>query len=334
MYTEFYRLKGLPFQLTPDPRFFFSSAGHARAMAHLTYGLHQGEGFIVVTGEVGAGKTTLVDLLLSQLDMSAYAAAKIVTSQLTGDDLLRMVAAAFGLYIPGMEKAAMLRRIEDFVTANMRARKRSLILIDEAQNLTVGALEELRMLSNFGRGGVSPVQSFLVGQPQFRNIMSSPELDQLRQRVIASYHLGPMTEMETKAYVLHRLKTVEWKDDPVLGDDAFRAIFRFTEGVPRRINSLASRLLLWGYLEERHAIDANGVRHVAEELQSELSPIGSAVATSGTHDAVAHVNGSDEMLSEIMTRVAAVEHTMGKHERTLRRALEIIATLVRGAQHP
>jgi general secretion pathway protein A len=332
MYTEFYRLKGLPFQLTPDPRFFFSSAGHARAMAHLTYGLHQGEGFIVITGEVGAGKTTLVDLLLSQLDTSAYAAAKIVTSQLQGDDLLRMVAAAFGLYVPGMEKAAMLRRIEDFIHANMRARKRSLILIDEAQNLSIGALEELRMLSNFARGGTSPVQSFLVGQPQFRNIMASPELDQLRQRVIASYHLGPMTEVETKAYVLHRLKTVEWKDDPVLGEDAFGAIYRFSEGVPRRINTLASRLLLFGYLEERHALDADAVTQVAEELQSELSPVGgTALSSAAAHDAVPRGNGTDAMLSEIMTRVAAIEQTMGKHERTIKRALEIIASYVRGA---
>src|ERR1700722_6744892 len=118
MYTEFYRLRGLPFQLTPDPRFFFGSAGHTRAMAHLTYGLHQAEGFIVVTGDVGTGKPTLVDLPLSQLDSSAYAAAKIVTSQLGGEDTLRMVAASFGLYVPGMEKTAVLRRIEEFVLAN------------------------------------------------------------------------------------------------------------------------------------------------------------------------------------------------------------------------
>jgi len=334
MYTEFYRLRGLPFQLTPDPRFFFSSAGHARAMSHLTYGLHQGEGFIVVTGEVGAGKTTLVDLLLSQLDTSAYAAAKIVTSQLAGDDLLRMVAAAFGLYTAGMEKAAMLRRIEDFVLANMRARKRSLIMIDEAQNLSIGALEELRMLSNLGRGGASPVQSFLVGQPQFRNIMASPELEQLRQRVIASYHLGPMTEAETKAYVLHRLKTVGWQDDPVLSEDAYAAIYHFAEGVPRRINTLASRLLLFGYLEERHALDATAVTQVAEELQSELSPVVTALAPAAAHEAVPRGNGADAMLSEIMTRVAAIEQTMGKHERTIKRALEIIASYMRGGPQP
>jgi general secretion pathway protein A len=333
MYTEFYRLRALPFQLTPDPRFFFGSAGHTRAMAHLTYGLHQAEGFIVITGEVGTGKTTLVDLLLSQLDTAAYAAAKIVTSQLGADDVLRMVASAFGLYAPGMEKAAMLRRIEEFILANMRAHKRTLLIIDEAQNLSISALEELRMLSNFGSGASAPMQSFLVGQPQFRTIMASPEFEQLRQRVIASYHLGPMSEAETKAYVMHRLKTVGWADDPVIADDAYTAIFHHTDGVPRRINTLSSRLLLWGCLEERHAIDAAVVTQVADELEAELAPPtnGRAIAPAMRGNGG---NGGDAGFSDLLTRVSALEHALGKHERAIKRAIEIIATYVRGAPAP
>jgi putative secretion ATPase (PEP-CTERM system associated) len=330
MYTEFYRLRALPFQLTPDPRFFFGSAGHNRAMSHLTYGLHQGEGFIVVTGEVGTGKTTLVDLLLSQLDKSHYAAAKIVTSQLGGDDTLRMVAAAFGLYQPGMEKAAMLRRIEEFVVSNMRARKRSLIIIDEAQNLSIAALEELRMLSNFGVGATAPLQSFLVGQPQFRSIMASPELEQLRQRVTASYHLGPMSEEETKSYVQHRLKTVGWQDDPRISDAAFAAIFRHTDGVPRRINTLCSRILLWGYLEERHAIEEGDVTQVAEELQTELSSTNGVMAPLGAP--ARGGNGGDPLISELLARVGALEQSMTKQERTMRRTIEIIAEYVRRSE--
>ena len=330
MYTEFYHLRALPFQLTPDPRFFFGSAGHNRAMSHLTYGLHQGEGFIVVTGEVGTGKTTLVDLLLSQLDKSAYAAAKIVTSQLGGEDTLRMVAAAFGLYQPGMEKAAMLRRIEDFVLTNMRARKRSLIIIDEAQNLSIAALEELRMLSNFGVGSSAPLQSFLVGQPQFRSIMASSELEQLRQRVIASYHLGPMSEDETKAYVLHRLKTAGWQDDPRISDEAFGAIFRHSDGVPRRINTLCTRILLWGYLEERHAIEAGDVTQVAEELKTELSSTNGGMAPLGAPSRGG--NGGDPLIAELATRVSALEHSMTKHERTMRRTIEILADYVRRSE--
>jgi len=326
MYTEFYRLSRLPFQLTPDPRFFFGSAGHTRAMSHLTYGLHQGEGFIVITGEVGTGKTTLVDLLLSQLDKSAYAAAKIVTSQLDGDDTLRMVASAFGLYVPSMEKAAILRRIEDFVVTNMRARKRTLLIIDEAQNLSIGALEELRMLSNFGTGAAAPLQSFLVGQPQFRAIMGSSDLEQLRQRVIASYHLGPMSEEETKAYVLHRLRTVGWQDDPALNDDAFAAIYAHSDGVPRRINTLCSRVLLWGYLEERHAIDGADVTQVAEELLAEFSAANGASAPMGS---AARGNGGDALVADLLGRVGALEQSMTKHERTIKRALEIIVNYMR-----
>jgi len=324
MYTEFYRLRGLPFQLTPDPRFFYNSAGHTRAMAHLTYGLHQAEGFIVVTGDVGTGKTTLVDLLLSQLDTQAFSAAKIVTSQLGGEDVLRMVAASFGFYQPGMEKAAMLRRIDEFVVANMRARKRTLLIIDEAQNLAVAALEELRMLSNFGKGAVAPLQSFLVGQPQFRATMASPELEQLRQRVIASYHLGPLSEAETTAYVQHRLKTVGWQDDPALDADAFAAIYRHSGGVPRRINTLCSRVLLWGYLEERHALDGAAVTQVADELQAELLPVGAAQLPQRRA-------GADATAAEIITRLGALEQAMTKHERAIRRTIEIIANYVRGA---
>jgi len=327
MYTEFYRLRGLPFQLTPDPRFFFNSAGHTRAMAHLTYGLHQAEGFIVVTGEVGTGKTTLVDLLLSQLDTQAFSAAKIVTSQLGGEDVLRMVAAAFGFYAPGMEKAAMLRRIDDFVTANLRQRKRTLLIIDEAQNLSIAALEELRMLSNFGKGATAPLQSFLVGQPQFRAIMASPELEQLRQRVIASYHLGPLSEAETTAYVQHRLNTVGWHDDPRLADGAFAAIFRHSDGVPRRINTLCSRVLLWGYLEERHAIDGADVTQVADELRAELLPVAGPIPAT----LPAQTNGADPAFAEIITRIGALEHAMTKHERAIKRTIEIIANYVRGA---
>ena len=328
MYTEYYRLRALPFQLTPDSRFFFASAGHNRAMSHLTYGLHQAEGFIVITGEVGTGKTTLVELLLSQLDSSDYAAAKIVTSQLGGEDTLRMVAASFGLYAPGMEKAAMLRRIEDFVLTNLRARRRSLIIIDEAQNLSMAALEELRMLSNFGSGASAPLQLFLIGQPQFRAIMASSELDQLRQRVIASCHLGPISETETREYILHRLKAVGWQDDPRIEDDAFAVIFRYTDGVPRRINNLCSRLLLWGYLEEQHAITGPDVVEVAEELQRELST-GGAVAPSGAIAGRPNGHAGDAFHAELLARVGALEQALTKHERAIKRTIEIIANYVR-----
>jgi putative secretion ATPase (PEP-CTERM system associated) len=328
MYADFYHLTGLPFQLTPDPRFFFGSAGHNKAMAHLVYGLDQGEGFIVITGDVGAGKTTIVDLLLAGLDPKIHIAAKIVTSQLAGDDMLRMVAAGFGCYQPGMEKAALLLRIEEFVVENARAGKRALLVIDESQNLSFDALEELRMLSNLTTGAKSSLQSFLVGQPQFRAMIASPELEQLRQRVIASYHLGPISEVETKAYMLHRMKTVGWREDPVFSDDAFPAIFQYSAGVPRRINTLCSRLLLFGFIEEKHTIEGRDVELVAQEMLHEFAN-GAGDGEPSQFARAPNVH-ADEIIARLAMRTASLESRIIKHEHAIKLALESLLNVVDG----
>lgn len=270
MYEKFYGLTASPFQLSPDHRFFFESSVHRTALAHLTYGLSQGEGFIIITGEVGAGKTTLVGHLFETLDKQRFVAARVVSTQLQGDDMLRMVAAAFGLPIADSNKATLLRLVESFLLTNQQQGKRCLLVVDEAQNLSVSALEELRMLSNFQSGAHAPLQSFLLGQPQFRAILASPDLEQLRQRVIASYHLGPLAPAETRLYVEHRLRAVGWRQDPRLADDAYDAIYAATGGVPRRINTLCSRVLLLGFLEENHLLDRRHVERVADELRREL----------------------------------------------------------------
>ena len=198
MYEKYYKLSGIPFQLTPDSRFFFGSSGHSRAIAHLVYGLAQEEGFIVVTGEVGAGKTTLVEQLWSQLDRTNYVIARVVTTQVSGDDLLRLAVANFG--VPdddSADKATLLRRFERMARDQRAAGRRCLLVVDEVQNLSMAALEELRMLSNITVDGHASVQTILLGQPQFRATLANPDLEQLRQRVLASYHLGPLTEAET-----------------------------------------------------------------------------------------------------------------------------------------
>ncbi len=273
MYTEFYNLTGQPFQLTPDHRFFFGSSGHKRAMAHLSFGLNQGEGFIVITGDVGAGKTTLMGYLLSTLDSDRYVSATLVTTQLAADDVLRMVASAFGIDQEQADKATLLRRIEAFCEANYREGKHCLLLIDEVQNLSFQALEELRMLSNFQTDGTALVQSILLGQPQFRRTLASADLDQLRQRVIASYHLGPINAQETREYIRHRLNAVGWNNDPVLTENAYSEIYEQTGGVPRKINILCSRLLLYGFLEERHELDGAAVSQVADDLKQETEQV-------------------------------------------------------------
>jgi putative secretion ATPase (PEP-CTERM system associated) len=269
MYTEFYKLTGRPFQLSPDPRFYFGSRSHKKAMAYLSYGLSEREGFIVITGEVGAGKTTLVGHLLSRIDRQKIVHGHVVTTQLEADDALRMVASAFGIEYRGVDKASLLRAIEAFLVDARHMGKHVLLVVDEVQNMPKSALEELRMLSNFQLDGKPLFQCFLLGQPQFRRIIASDDMEQLRQRVIASCHLTPLDQDEVREYMEHRLALTGWQGDPAFTDDSFRAIAIHTGGVPRRINNLCSRILLFGSLEELHRVDAEVVEQVARELANE-----------------------------------------------------------------
>ncbi len=270
MYETFFKLTGKPFQLNPDPAFFYGSRGHRRAMAYLEYGLHQSEGFIVITGEVGAGKTTLVRSLLEQLDPERVVAANIVSTQVDASDMLRMVAAAFGVPSRNLDKAGLLLAIETYLVSIAASGKRVLLIVDEAQNLTPSAVEELRMLSNFQLEDHALLQSFLIGQPEFRDIMQRPEMQQLRQRVIATYHLGPLDAEETRGYIEHRLAHVGWTSDPVFESGAYSAIYSYSGGIPRRINTLCDRLMLAAYLGEHHVVSESGAREVIEELKAEF----------------------------------------------------------------
>jgi hypothetical protein len=196
--------------------------------------------------------------------------AKISSTQMTADDMLRMIAAGFGIQAENLNKGDLIKRFEALVTTHFRAGRRLLLLVDEAQNLGLAALEELRMLSNFIVGNKAPLQSFLLGQPQFRPIVALPEMEQLRQRVLASYHLGPLAADETKSYIEHRLRVAGWRTDPHFAEDAFERIHDLTHGIPRKINTLCSRLLLFGFLEEIRAIDGQTVVRVARELDMEV----------------------------------------------------------------
>jgi putative secretion ATPase (PEP-CTERM system associated) len=273
MFEDFYQLTAKPFQLTPDSRFYFDTRTHKKAMAYLVYGLSQGEGFIIITGDVGAGKTTLIGHLFDTLDKGRYVFAKVVTTQLDADSTLRMVASAFGLPSEGHDKATLLRRIEDFLRVQHRERKRCLLIVDEAQNLPISALEELRMLSNFQDGNTALLQVFLTGQPEFRDKLAlSPELEQLRQRVIATHHLEPMQREEVWPYIQHRLKLCGWVGNPAFTEAAINTIYEFTQGVPRRLNNLVSRVLLFGALEEKLEIDVDTVDEVISDLRKDATP--------------------------------------------------------------
>jgi len=332
VYETFYNLTGMPFQLTPDSRFFFGSRGHSKAIAHLNYGLAQGEGFIIITGEVGAGKTTLVEWLRSQMDPAAYTIARVNTTQVSENDLFRLAMAGFGLDDEGLGKAALLQRFEGVLRAHQDAGRRCLLIVDEAQTLSLAALEELRMLSNITVDGRTSLQMILLGQPQFRRMLASPNLDQLRQRVLTSYHLGPLSQEETRAYIEHRLHAVGWVDDPHWDDDAFAAVFVHTGGIPRRINRLCSRVLLYGVLEETHRITAEVVDNTAAELAQDLEGSkadwanGPEPAVPAEQPALPRLADPQltAMSADLITRVEALEYQMARREQVFRKLTQML----------
>lgn len=270
MYESFYGLNAKPFQLKPDPGFFYGSKGHKRAMAYLEYGLSQGEGFIIITGEVGAGKTTLMRNLFRTLKPEEVVASQIVNTHLDADEILRTVVAGFGLPHENASKATLILELENFLRRCDQQGKRALLVVDEAQNLAVQTLEELRMLSNFQTDDKPLLQTFLLGQPEFKKILLGDNMQQLRQRVIATYHLGPMDIAETQAYILHRLNTVGWNNDPAFEQNIFAIIHEYTGGIPRKINLLCDRMLIMGYLEELHQFGQSEVAEVIADFQEEF----------------------------------------------------------------
>ncbi len=297
MYEAFYGLSSKPFQLNPDPSFYFGSKQHRRAKAYLEYGLLRNEGFIVITGEIGAGKTTIVRGLLDSMDGGAVTAANLVSTQLDAEDTLRMVGAAFGVRVKDVSKADLLMALEAFLVTQVSEGKRSLLIVDEAQNLTPRAVEELRMLSNFQFGKQALLQTFLVGQPEFRDILQHPNMQQLRQRVTATCHIGPLDVEETRGYIEHRLKCAGGTGRPAFDPEAFEVIFKATAGIPRRINSVCDRLLLLGFLGNKEQLSVEDVDEVVDEMHDEAG--GSAhklVSGRGFLDSTTQHSGSDQLV--------------------------------------
>jgi putative secretion ATPase (PEP-CTERM system associated) len=273
MYDDHYGLSGRPFQLTPDPDFWFDTATHRKAMAYLGYGLSQGEGFVVITGEPGTGKTTLMGHLLAEIDRERLNVLKLVSTQIAADDLLRMVCAGLDIDSVGMSKAEMLSAIERGLHTVARSGRRTLLIVDEAQALPIDSLEELRMLSNFQAGGYPLLQIFLMGQPEFRQTLGDQRLEQLRQRVIAMHHLGPIDTDEVEPYLIHRLSCVGWRGKPRFTNDAITGMHRWSGGVPRRLNQLASRVMLYGAIERIDTFSGHDVAAVIADLDSDTAPL-------------------------------------------------------------
>ncbi|MDN4504440.1 XrtA-associated ATPase [Alteromonadaceae bacterium BrNp21-10] len=270
MYESFYGLNSRPFQLTPDPEFFFASKLHKRALSYLEYGLSQAEGFIVITGGIGTGKTTIANSLLNDIDNNDIVSAQIVTPKLSPDELVRMVASKFSIEIKGQTKTETLESLEVFLTQLHQQGKRALLLVDEAQNLPLESIEELRMLSNFQAGGKPLLQSFLLGQEELQDIIKAPNMEQFRQRIVASCHLTALSEEESKNYIEYRLHHAGWNGSNLFTDEAYHGIYAFTGGVPRRINTFVDRALLFGFLEELEQLDADAIQAVTKEVADEM----------------------------------------------------------------
>ena len=275
---SFYGLKRDPFLLTADRRFSFSHDQFARAFAYLKYAVYREEGFIMVTGRPGTGKTTLISEVLHELDERKVVTAVLVTSMLAAHDLLHMVASSFGLNITdSATKSSLLLQIESFLLRNHQEGKRAILVVDEAQDLGKDAIEELRLLSNLVRNEKPLLQIFLLGQDELQELVSMPELEQLRQRIIASARLGALNEIEVISYVTHRLEIAGWTGDPAVSREALKLVCHYSEGIPRKINLICNRLLLHGYVEDKHRLGRKELKAIIDELvQERLIDPGSA----------------------------------------------------------
>ncbi|MEM6579641.1 MAG: AAA family ATPase [Pseudomonadota bacterium] len=279
MYEAFYNLREEPFRLSPDSRLCFMHPSYKKARAYMQYALQRREGFVMVTGRPGTGKTTLIGDITAQLTSQGNLHASLTSTQIRADDLLRLVLLKFGVKADTDYKAELIHRMETFLNRLHRESRRPLLIIDEAQDLKSDALEELRLLTNIQKDNQPLLQIFLVGQEELRQTVLGPGLEQLHQRIVAACYLAPLTNESTQAYIIHRLNRVGWENDPELRPELFDLVHRHSLGIPRVVNQICSRLLLHGMVEETHILGIDDVQSVIDSLNEEqLLPIPDGVA--------------------------------------------------------
>jgi general secretion pathway protein A len=269
VYLEYYRLKQAPFDITPNPRFLFHSSKHREAFNHLLYGIRERKGFVQLTGEVGAGKTTLCRALLNQLDPH-FSTALILNPVLSADELMQAIATEFGLDVKDLNRRETVAAISEFLLRQLEYGKETVLIIDEAQNLTEDLLEQVRLLSNIETDDRKLLQIVLMGQPELRDRLNSPRLKQLRQRITVRFHLAPLSCVEVAHYIQHRLKVSGALDAPFFTMPAVWRIFNYSGGIPRLVNAVCDKALLSGFVQGRDRINYAMVGRAIRELEGNI----------------------------------------------------------------
>ncbi len=270
MYLEYYGLKEPPFTITPNPRFLFYSAKHREAFNHLLYGIKERKGFVQLTGEVGAGKTTLCRALLEQLG-SNFSTALILNPVLDAEGLIKAIAMEFGLDVKGCDRLETVAIINDFLLKQMAEGRESVLIIDEAQDLSDDLLEQVRLLSNLETDDRKLLQIVLMGQPELRDRLNAHGLRQLRQRITVRYHLKPLTMMEIGQYVQHRLHVAGANGSPYFTGPAIWRIYNYSKGIPRLVNALSDKALLAGFVRQQEKINFGMVGRAIRELEGNIN---------------------------------------------------------------
>lgn len=267
MYLEFFGLRDFPFRLSPDTEFFYQSKAHTRAKAYLDYGVWNRDGFTVITGEVGCGKTLLIQKLLADLANSSVLVAKVFQTQLDEVQFLQAVLVDFGINPFNAQKVELLDKLNTFLIENFIALKQPVLIVDDAHNLSVSVLEEIRLLSGLETHKEKVLHVILVGQPQLNVLLESPELEQLLQRVRLRYHIKPLTSEETADYIAHRLRVAGRNDNALFAPQALPVIYKYTGGVPRLINMLCDTALVCAYADAQSQVGVETIMAAVEELQ-------------------------------------------------------------------
>ena len=269
MYLDFYGLKVPPFDITPDPHFLFHSARHREAINHLLYGIRERKGFVQLTGEVGAGKTTLSRALLEQLDPH-YSTALILNPVMTVVELMKAIGMEFGLTVKRRNRLEIAAELNDFLIKQFESGKESVLIIDEAQDMTDNLLEQVRLLSNIELDNRKLLQIVLLGQPELRDRLNHPRLRQLRQRITVRYHLASLTRAEVAQYIQHRLGLAGANGAPYFTKPALWRIFGYSRGIPRLVNAVCDKALLAGFVEQSQNINYRMIGRAVRELEGDI----------------------------------------------------------------